>query len=46
MPVHYDDPSGEVVNVESFETGVTAWDDGVVLWQMAGNADEWVARTI
>ncbi len=44
VPVNHDDPTnGSVVDVASYETGVTAWDEDVVLWQMAGNADEWVA---
>jgi formylglycine-generating enzyme required for sulfatase activity len=43
VPVNYNSEVGDVVEVESFEDGVTAWDASVWLWQMAGNADEWVA---
>ncbi|MFH1463133.1 MAG: SUMF1/EgtB/PvdO family nonheme iron enzyme [Pseudomonadota bacterium] len=44
VPANFDDPAGgAVVEVESYEEGVTAWSEDVVLWHMAGNADEWTA---
>ncbi len=43
VPANFDSLVGEVVEVESYEDGVTAWDASVQLWQLAGNADEWVS---
>jgi formylglycine-generating enzyme required for sulfatase activity len=43
FPANWDDPAGDVVAVGSYPSGVTAWDEDVVLWDMAGNADEWTA---
>jgi formylglycine-generating enzyme required for sulfatase activity len=43
VPLNYNNEVGDVVDVGSYPEGVTVWDDGVVLWDMAGNADEWVA---
>ncbi len=43
VPVNYNNEEGDVIEVESYPEGVTAWDAGVTLWEMAGNADEWVA---
>lgn len=43
VPLNYDNPDGDVVDVESYPDGVTAWDASNALWEMAGNADEWVA---
>ena len=42
-PANYGKEIGEVVDVDEFEEGVTAWDADRAFYQLAGNADEWVA---
>ncbi len=43
VPLNYNNEEGDVVEIESYPEGITAWDADVQLWEMAGNADEWVA---
>ena len=43
VPLNYNNEQGDVVDVGSYPEGVTAYDVSEVLWDMAGNADEWVA---
>ncbi len=42
IPANYADLVGSPVDVGSYPTGVTAWDAGIAIFNMAGNADEWV----
>jgi formylglycine-generating enzyme required for sulfatase activity len=41
-PANWNNPDGDVVEVGSYPQGVTAWDAEIALYDMAGNADEWV----
>ncbi|MBN1947037.1 MAG: SUMF1/EgtB/PvdO family nonheme iron enzyme [Bradymonadales bacterium] len=41
-PVNFANLVGHTVDVESYPNGVTAWNPAKVIWQMAGNVDEWV----
>jgi len=42
-PVNFAMLVGETVDVESYANGVTAWDAGKAIHQMAGNVKEWVS---
>ena len=41
-PANYLELVGDLVDVDLYPTGVTAWDPSVVIYQMAGNSAEWV----
>ena len=41
-PVNFAMQVGESVDVESYPNGVTAWDAGKEIYQLAGNVEEWV----
>ncbi len=43
VPLNYNNQVGDVVDVGSYPEGVTVWDSDVELYDIAGNADEWVA---
>ncbi|MBW2703233.1 MAG: SUMF1/EgtB/PvdO family nonheme iron enzyme [Deltaproteobacteria bacterium] len=42
IPANYAELVGSPVDVSAYPTGVTAWDAGIAIFNMAGNADEWV----
>lgn len=42
IPVNFADLIGDVVDVTEYANGVTAWDGDRQIFNMAGNAEEWV----
>ncbi len=42
IPANFAMLEGESVDVENYLTGVTAWDAGKAIYQLAGNVEEWV----
>ena len=42
VPANFLEMIGDIVDVENYPNGVTAWDPDKAIYQMAGNANEWV----